>query len=127
MSKDDMKEWINGPGGRMLVLVMSALITMITCFGSWWALEVGKKQDTTAAAIGTLQNTLVDRIHVNELKADHAFTREEWSTERLRLDAQLRDTERTITDMRITNAQTIVSLNAIEKKLDQLLRDRSGE
>lgn len=120
-----MKEWIQGPAGRILMICITLMTGIITSAGGWWALEVGKKQDATAQAIGTLQNTLVDRIHQNELKADHAFTREEWSTERLRLDAQIRDTERTITDMRITNAQTAVALNAIEKKLDQLLRDRS--
>ncbi len=121
-----MKDFLNGFGGRMLLLILASIASVATMVGSWWALEVGRKIDDTAATVVTVQTGMVDRMHAQELKLDQAVTRSEWSTDRLRIDAQQRDLERTITDMRIINAQTSVSLNAIEKKLDQIIRDKQG-
>lgn len=124
MCKENVKAFIEGIGGRILLLTLSTLIGITTSIGAWWAKEVGDKVDRTTSTVASIQVSLTDRIHTNELRVDRAVTREEWTAERLRVESQQRDTERTITDMRISAGQTAVSLNAIEKKLDQLLRDK---
>ena len=99
----DIREFLEGFGGRAVLLVAAALITVITGVGGWFAKRVGDNQEKSAERIGAISEKLAHA-------AGDKIGRDEFEHKLDKLSAETRD----------HRIETRESLMVLGNKLDHL-------